>query len=132
MRYLLDTNICIYAMKNKPAAVLTRLKEHTIDGLCISSIVLAELKHGVYKSVCKEKNARALNEFLKVIEVLPFDKLASEEYGKICAYLESQGKPIGSMDMLIAAHALSQSLILVTNNVREFERVPGLTIENWS
>ena len=129
---MLDTNICIYAMKNKPAAVLKRLKEYAIDGICISSVVLAELKHGVYKSVRKDKNARALNEFLKLIEELPFDAQAAEEYGKICAYLESQDKPIDPMDMLIAAHALSQSLILVTNNVREFEPVPGLTIENRS
>ena len=132
MKYMLDTNICIYAIKNKPATVSQRLQEHSERELCISIITLAELTHGVYKSVNKEKNMDALLQFLLKIEILPFDMLAAVEYGKICAYLQSQGTPIGTMDMLIAAHALSRSLTIVTNNVREFERVPNLMIENWS
>ena len=130
--YLLDTNICIYVMKNKPEKVSKRMKEHNPDELCISTITLAELKHGVNKSASKEKNESILEDFLEVIEILPFDVSAAEEYGKICAHLQKQGTPIGTMDMLIAAHALSKSLTIVTNNVREFERVPGLVIENWS
>lgn len=132
MKYMLDTNICVYAIKNKPENVSKCIKKHDPDEICISTIVFAELEHGVAKSVCKEKNERNLNKFLKVFKILPFDMKAAVEYGKICAYLQSQGTPIGTMDMLIAAHALSESLTIVTNNVREFERVPNLMIENWS
>lgn len=132
MRYMLDTNICIYAIKKKPAEVLERLKTNLERGLCISAITLAELEHGVKKSAYPEKNELALMQFLSVLTVLPFDDMASVEYGKICAYLQKQGTPIGVMDMLIAAHAKAEGMILVTNNVREFERVPDLTVENWS
>ena len=132
MKYMLDTNICIYAIKNKPTIVSQKLQDHSELGLCISTITLAELTHGIYKSVNKEKNADSLFQFLLKIEILPFDAEAAIEYGKICAHLQKQGTPIGTMDMLIAAHALSKSLTIVTNNVREFERVPGLVIENWS
>lgn len=132
MRYMLDTNICIYAIKKKPAEVLERLKMNLERGLCISAITLAELEHGVKKSAYPEKNELALMQFLSVLTVLPFDDMASVEYGKICAYLQKQGTPIGVMDMLIAAHAKAEGMILVTNNVREFERVPDLTVENWS
>ena len=132
MKFMLDTNICIYAMKNKPVTVPQRIKENSRFGLCISTVTLAELAHGVFKSVNKEKNADALLKFLLGVEILPFNMSAALEYGKICAYLQKQGTPIGPLDTLIAAHALSASLIIVTNNVREFERVPGLKIENWS
>lgn len=132
MRYMLDTNICIYAMKNKPVSVLRYIKENMSAGLCISSITLAELEHGVFRSVNREKNITALLNFLTLLEVMPFDESAAVEYGKICAYLQSRGTPIGPMDTLIAAHALSKSLVLVTNNIMEFERVPDLVLENWS
>lgn len=132
MKYMPDTNICIYAMKNKPESVLKRLEENKKFGLCISSITSAELAHGVCKSVNREKNEVALLKFPALLKVLPFDNSAAVEYGRICAYLQRRGMPIGTMDMLIAAHALSRSLVLITNNVREFERVPGLTIENWT
>ncbi len=112
--------------------MLERLKKNLEKGLCISAITLAELEHGVKKSAYPEKNGLALMQFLSVLTVLPFDDMASVEYGKICAYLWKQGAPIGVMDMLIAAHAKAEGMILVTNNVREFERVPGLTVENWS
>ena len=131
MKYMLDTNICIYAIKNKPESVLKRLKNNLDSGLCISAITLAELEHGVEKSANPEKNALALFQFLAILKVLPFDDLAAVEYGKICAFLQKKGMPIGTMDMLIAAHARTENFVLVTNNVREFERVPGLQIENW-
>lgn len=130
--YMLDTNICIYAIKNKPEAVFHRIWENMGSGLSISAITLAELEHGVAKSGFPEKNRAALTRFLAVMDVLSFDGAAAGEYGRICAYLQRKGTPIGTMDMLIAGHALAKGRILVTNNVREFERVPGLRIENWS
>ena len=132
MKYMLDTNICIYAMKNKPKTVAQAMHKNLSQGFCISTITLAELLHGVEKSVNVEKNKITLESFLDIVDIFLFDTKAAEEYGKICAYLQRQGTPIGIMDMLIAAHALSQNLTLVTNNVREFERVPNLQIENWS
>ncbi len=132
MTYMLDTNICIYSIKKKPPQVLRRLKKHLGKGLCISAITLAELEHGVEKSASPEKNAAALMQFLAIMDVLPFNDLAAVEYGKICAYLQQRGTPIGTMDMLIAGHARAEGLILVTNNVREFERVPNLMVENWA
>lgn len=129
--YMLDTNICIYVIKNKPTKVLQRFKDNIDNGLCISVITLAELMHGVEKNENYKKNAIALCQFLSIIEVLPFDCNSATEYGKICAYLQKCGMPIGTMDMLIASHALSQNMTLVTNNVREFERIPNLVIENW-
>ena len=131
MTYMLDTNICIYAIKNKPEQVLEKLKENLSNGICISAITLAELQHGVEKSINPEKNSMALLQFLSILDILPFDDLAAVEYGKICAYLQKRGTPIGTIDMLIAAHAKTENLIIVTNNVREFERVPDLKIENW-
>ena len=129
---MLDTNICIYAIKNKPDLVLQRLKNNLQHGLCISAITLAELQHGVEKSAHPEKNTAALLQFLSILTVLPFDDLAAVEYGKICADLQRKGTPIGTMDMLIAAHARAEHMVLVTNTVREFARVSGLEIENWA
>lgn len=131
MMYMLDTNICIYAIKNKPVSVIEMLKNKLYDGLCISAITLAELEHGVAKSGNPQKNATALMQFLAILDILPFDDLAAVEYGNICATLQKRGTPIGTMDMLISAHAKSEDLILVTNNTREFERVDGLKLENW-
>lgn len=131
MKYMLDTNICIYAIKNKPEKILNTLKEKLNDGICISAITLAELAHGVEKSAARDKNRAALLRFLSILTVLPFDDLAAVEYGAVCADLQRKGTPIGTMDMLIAAHAKTEGLILVTNNTREFERVQGLTLENW-
>ena len=130
---MLDTNICIYTIKQTPEEVLKKFKEEIKngDGLCISAITLAELKHGVEKSSRPEKNEAALAGLLTSLTVLPFDDLAAVEYGKICAYLQKCGTPIGVMDMLIAAHAKAENMVLITNNVREFERVPDLIVENW-
>ena len=129
---LLDTNICIYAMKNKPEKVLRRLREELDNGVCISSITLAELEYGMKHSSNPAKNEQALLRFLVPFSVLPFGSTAAAEYGEIRAYLQSQGTPIGPLDMLIAGYARAEKMILVTNNVREFERVPGLELENWA
>jgi len=130
MKYMLDTNACIYAQK-RVQSVLDNLQAKMSDGFAISVITLAELEYGVKASVYREKNAVALMKFLSIVDVLPFDSKAATEYGKICAALRKQGTPIGIMDMLIAAHAKSAGLIVVTNNVREFGRVDGLLAENW-
>lgn len=128
---ILDTNICIYIIKRKPETVLQHLQKYHPGDLGISSITLAELQYGVAKSLARERNAVALSEFLIPFEILPFDETATETYGTIRALLERQGNIIGAMDLLIAAHALSLDAILVTNNVKEFARVPALKIENW-
>lgn len=131
MKYMLDTNICVYLIKKKPESVLKNLHSNMDYGIAISAITLAELIHGVEASAYPEKNALALNQFLSIVDILPFDDEAAVEYGKICATLRRQGTPIGAMDMLIAAHAKAKGLVIVTNNVREFERVEGLVLENW-
>ena len=132
MKYMLDTNICIYAIKKKPDTVLERLRREIDSGICISSITLAELQFGVEKSLFPEKNTAALSQFLVALNVLSFDDQAAVEYGRICAYLQKRGTPIGTMDMLIAAHAKAEGLTLVTNNTREFARVPDLSLDNWT
>ena len=128
---MLDTNICMYAMKNKPEHVLQRLKKELNSGVCISSITLAELEYGMKHSSNPAKNEQALLRFLIPLSILPFGAAAASEYGEIRSYLQDRGTPIGPLDMLIAAHARSEDMILVTNNVREFERVPNLVVENW-
>lgn len=129
---MLDTNICIYALKNKPEAVMRRFREELDAGICISAVVLAELEHGIAKSSCPGKSRAALYQFLIPLEILPFHGSAAVEYGRIRAHLERSGTPIGPLDMLIAAHARAEGLTLVTNNVREFQRVPDLKIANWA
>jgi tRNA(fMet)-specific endonuclease VapC len=131
MKYLLDTNICIYIIKQKPITVFEKFKSFDIGSVGICSITLAELQYGVMKSSNPEKNLDALNEFLTPLEIIDFDVYAALAYGKIRAELERQGTPIGPLDTLIAAQALSHKLILVTNNVKEFIRVKGLEIKNW-
>jgi tRNA(fMet)-specific endonuclease VapC len=127
---MLDTNICIYIIKRNPESVLRHL-EIKRDGLAISTIVLAELEHGVAASAYPERNALALVRFLIIARCLPFTDRAAGEYGRIRADLQRRGKIIGELDMLIAAHAKSEGLVFVTNNMREFERVEGLRLENW-
>jgi len=131
MSYMLDTNICIYLIKRKPMSVLEKMQKHVQDGLYISSITLAELNHGVFASTAVEKNHIALNHFLSIIEILNFDDESAFEYGKIAADLKRKGTPIGPMDALIASHALATGKILVTNDVKEFERVVNLKVEDW-
>lgn len=132
MKYMLDTNICIHVIKHRPEAVIRNFLKHDPNELCISSITYAELMHGVEKSQDVERNRVAITLFLSAISILDFDNYAAEEYGKIRADLERKGTPIGPMDTLIAAHARAEDLTLVTNNTREFDRVEGLDVENWT
>ena len=128
---MLDTNICIYVIKNKPLIVKENFLKHDINYICISSITFAELMHGAEKSQYPEKTRTAIYNFLSPIKVMSFDSNAAIEYGKIRASLETKGTPIGPMDMLIAAHAKSLDLTIVTNNTKEFEKIKDLQIENW-
>jgi tRNA(fMet)-specific endonuclease VapC len=130
--YMLDTNICIYIIKQRPEQVIERLRHTRISDVGVSTITLSELEYGAAKSSRPEQNKLAILEFLAPLEILPYDDMAAREYGKTRAYLEKQGTPIGSMDMLIGAHALSLKCILVTNNESEFRRIPALKIENWA
>ncbi len=132
MKYMLDTNICIYLIKQKPPKVLKHFKTHAIGDIGISSITLAELRYGVSKSQHVEKNRLALDEFILPLEIEDFDEKAAQEYGTVRADLEKAGKPIGSMDMLIGAHALALGATLVTNNTREFKQIQNLKIADWS
>ena len=132
MRYMLDTNICIYAIKHKPEQVFMRLQEHDPIDICISSVTYAELVHGVEKSKAIEKNRVALALLLANIEIMNFDSLAAESYGKIRADLEKAGTPIGPLEMMIAGHAKALGYTVVTNNTKEFDRVKGLKLENWT
>lgn len=128
---MLDTNICIYLIKHKPIEVKETFNSYEVGDICISSITVSELYYGVYKSQMVEKNLQALALFLAPLNIVNYDEKASIEYGKIRALLESNGKTIGSLDMLIAAHALSLGITLVTNNVKEFERIDRLKLDNW-
>jgi len=128
---MLDTNICIYIIKNKPKSVKERFREFEIGELCISTITVSELMYGAFKSEHREKNLKAIESFLMPFDIVDYDFMASVEYGKIRAYLEKKGQDIGNMDMQIAGHALALDLVLVTNNTREFERVEGLGLDNW-
>ncbi|MFI4937639.1 MAG: type II toxin-antitoxin system VapC family toxin [Candidatus Berkiellales bacterium] len=131
MKYLLDTNICIYIIKKSPASVIKKFHSLAIGDIGISTVTLAELEYGVAKSAYKHKNQEALINFVIPLEILDFDANAASTYGKIRAELERTGKPIGSMDMMIAAHALAMNVVLVTNNEKEFVRIKGIQLENW-
>ena len=127
---LLDTNICITIINAKPAAVLQRFRDYRMGEIGICSVVAAELAYGVAKSG-STRNRQALEMFLAPLMILPFDEVAVWAYGDLRSELERRGQPIGALDTMIAAHALSQNATLVTNNLSEFERVPGLQLENW-
>lgn len=129
-RFMLDTNICIYVMKNRPVGLLPRFNEMA-ETLCISSITLSELCYGAEKSARPADNLRAVEQFAMRLDVLPFDARAAHQYGQLRAELERAGTPCGVHDMQIGAHARGEGLILVTNNRREFDRMPGLRVENW-
>ncbi|OHC69147.1 MAG: plasmid maintenance protein [Rhodocyclales bacterium GWA2_65_20] len=128
---LLDTNICIYIINAKPPKVLARFHRFRLGEIGLSSVVAAELAYGIAKSG-SERNRRALEMFLAPLEVMPFDESAVWAYGELRADLERRGQSIGSLDTLIAAHALSLKATLVTNNTREFSRAKGLQLENWA
>jgi len=131
MKYLLDTNICIYIVKRKPAEVFQRFNLFDPGDICISSITYAELQYGVHKSSNPTRNEQALIQFVTPLEILDFDYKAAREYGYVRSGLEKEGTPIGPLDTLIAAHCISLDLVLVTNNLKEFQRIPRLKIENW-
>lgn len=131
MKRLLDTNICIYLIKKKPPQVIRRLTSLSVADVSLSSITFAELEYGVENSRRPEQNRWALMEFLAALDILPFDDAAARSYGVLRARLEKIGRPLGAMDMLIAAHAISAGAVLVTNNAREFQQVEGLSMENW-
>ncbi|MEN7972459.1 MAG: type II toxin-antitoxin system VapC family toxin [Verrucomicrobiota bacterium] len=132
MRYLLDTNICVFLIRNRSPRVLAELRKHDPADLCISAITVAELEYGCDRSADPGKNHLALTEFLSPFTLLPFDEAAACVYGRVRIGLEKVGTPIGSMDLLIAAHAVSRQMTVVTNNTREFNRVEGLVVEDWS
>ncbi|HEX7764426.1 MAG TPA: tRNA(fMet)-specific endonuclease VapC [Cellvibrio sp.] len=130
LKYMLDTNIAIYVIKRRPIEVLDTFNRHA-GQLCISSITLAELLHGAEKSAQPEHNLQQIDNFTSRLEVLDYNNNAAAHYGDIRATLERKGTPIGVNDLHIAGHARSHGLVLVTNNLREFERIEGLRTENW-
>lgn len=131
LTYMLDTNICIYVMKNRPEIVKEYFARHSHQ-LCISSVVMMELLHGAEKSEFVDRNLLAVYDFTSHIPILDFDVKASAHTANIKATLEKQGTPIGAYDTMIAGHARSLGLIVVTNNEKEFKRVDGLRVENWT
>jgi tRNA(fMet)-specific endonuclease VapC len=131
MRYLLDTNICLYLIKAQPKQVTERFIQCDIGDIGLSCITAAELWYGVGRSHHREQNHRALHQFLLPLVVVDFDAQAAQAYGELRAKLEQQGTLIGALDMLIGAQALSLGVTLITNNEREFARIPDLPIENW-
>jgi len=131
MKYLLDTDICIFIIRKRPKSVFDILRQQAIGSVGISSVTYSELCHGAYKSQNREKNLSALEAFTAPLEVVPYDAIVGLTYGKVRRNLEQKGMPIGPLDLMIAAHALSLGLTLVTNNTREFERVEELNVINW-
>ncbi|MBI0474041.1 tRNA(fMet)-specific endonuclease VapC [Sphingomonas sp. MA1305] len=130
LRYLLDTNLCIRVLRDRPQSIRERFNAEA-DGLCISTVVLTELYHGAAKSARPVENRAEVERFANRLAVLPFDEAAAAHAGDIRAALEAEGRPIGGYDVLIAGHARSRGLIVVTGNLREFTRVDGLRCEDW-
>lgn len=130
LQYMLDTNICIYVIKNYPPKLRATFN-NAAEQLCISSITLAELSYGAEKSARRLENLQAIGQFVARLDVLEFSAKAAAHYGQIRAALERTGKIVGPHDMLIGAHARAEGLTVVTNNMREFRRIPGLRTENW-
>lgn len=128
---MLDTNICIYIIKNKPLDVRKKLEIHSFGEIAISSITVSELYYGAYKSSKREQNLLSLNNFLSPFNIIEFDMECALVYGKIRTELENKGQIIGSMDMLIASCSLAKDFTLITNNLKEFKRIKGLKVENW-
>jgi tRNA(fMet)-specific endonuclease VapC len=130
--YLIDTNICIYLIKRHPPSVLRRFREHPLQDIKISSITVAELEYGASKSLHREQNRKAMSSFIAPFGLIDFTSEDAEFFGVVRAALEKRGTPIGPYDLMLAAQALRNGLIFVTNNEREFIRVPGLQVENWA
>jgi tRNA(fMet)-specific endonuclease VapC len=127
---MLDTNICIYVLKHRPPTLRARFNDEA-ERLCVSSITLSELRYGAEKSARRTDNRAAIDQFVARLDVLAFTPRAAAHHGELCATLERMGPPAGVYDLLIAAHARSEGLIVVTNNLREFARMPGVRAENW-
>ncbi|PIT77878.1 VapC toxin family PIN domain ribonuclease [Limnohabitans sp. B9-3] len=130
-RYLLDTNICIYIAKGQPLAVRRRFEAHTVQELVMSAITVGELRFGAEKSQARERALATIAQLVQMIQPCALPMAAAEHYGRVRATLQQQGLPIGNNDLWLAAHALAEGWTLVTNNTREFSRVPGLRVENW-
>jgi tRNA(fMet)-specific endonuclease VapC len=131
MKWMLDTDTCIALIKRQPPNLIKRLQTKAVGDVGISSITLAELRFGVSKSARRQQNEAALDQFLLPLDIAAFDELAADSYGDVRAELESNGTPIGPLDTLIAGHALSLNVVLVTHNMREFRRITGLRIDDW-
>jgi len=132
VRYLLDTNICIYIAKHNPRANRRRIVAHAADALAMSVITMGELRHGAEKSQARDRSLATLQQLVAVIQVMPLTEAAGRHYGEIRSALERAGQTIGNNDLWIAAHARAEGWVLVTNNEREFRRVDGLAVENWA
>ena len=132
MKYLIDTNICIYIMNKRPAGIIKKFRRFELGDIGISTITVSELQYGVAKSIHRKENQQRLDQFMAPLEILAYDEMAAKAYGDIRFHLEKNGQPIGPLDVLIAVHALSKNLILVTNNEKEFKRIKNLQVENWT
>jgi tRNA(fMet)-specific endonuclease VapC len=132
IRFMLDTNICIDVLRRNDRKILGHFNRYQVGEIAMSSIVLAELQHGIFKGNRQSEDREVMIDFCSPLEILPFDELAAGTYGRVRSSLEQAGTPIGPFDTLIAAHALSLDCTLVTNNEREFRRVDGLLVENWT
>jgi tRNA(fMet)-specific endonuclease VapC len=129
---MLDTNICIYIIREKPIKVLKKLHTFNLSDIAVSAITQSELEYGVAKSNRQKENHEALIKFLSPLEIIPYDDKAAADYGQIRNHLEKKSAIVGAMDLLIGAHARSIPMTLVTKNLREFKRIPGLRVENWA
>jgi tRNA(fMet)-specific endonuclease VapC len=129
--YMLDTDTCSYIIRERPIGVLEHFRKLAMEQICISTVTYAELLYGVERSSSKRINRPIIDDFVQHLDVIEWDNTAAEQYGKIRADLEASGKPIGAMDMMIAAHAKSIKAVLVTNNRKHFARIRGLKVENW-
>ncbi len=131
IKYLVDTDICIYIMNKRPTGIIHKFKLFDVGEIGVSTITVSELQYGVSKSENHRLNKQRIEEFLAPLEILPYDEMAANIYGDIRFQLEKRGEPIGPLDLLMAAHALSRNLILISNNEKEFKRVRNLKVENW-
>ena len=131
-RFMLDTNICIYIIKNNPISVRQKFEKISASNLVLSTVTLAELRYGAEKSQAREKAIKAIDQLSRHIQIAELDEVVAEHYANIRAQLEREGKPIGNNDLWLAAHARAKDWILVSNNTREFERVVGLRLDNWA
>ena len=131
IKYIVDTNICIYIINKRPIGIIQKFKQLDVGEIGVSTITVSELQYGVSKSKNRRLNEQRIEDFLFPLEILPYDEIAASIYGDIRFQLEKRGDSIGPLDLLIAAHALSRNLVLVTNNEKEFKRVKSLKVENW-